>query len=68
MIIDLLRGWPVDKEASFLIGEKTSDLAAAAAAGVAGRRFTGGDLKDVVTPLLATRKRSRLTVEDVCAL
>jgi D-glycero-D-manno-heptose 1,7-bisphosphate phosphatase len=55
MILDLLRCWPVNRDASFMIGDKASDLAAAAAAGVAGHSFTSGDLEDVIVALLASR-------------
>jgi D,D-heptose 1,7-bisphosphate phosphatase len=55
MILDLLRCWPVDREASFLIGDKTSDLAAATAVGVNGYLFAGGNLEEVVNALLAVR-------------
>ena len=44
MIVDLLEHWPVEREGSFLIGDKASDIEAAAAAGLPGHLFKGGDL------------------------
>ncbi len=55
MLHTAMADYPVQRAASFLIGDKDSDLAAAAAAGVTGHRFTGGNLLDAVRPILVSR-------------
>jgi D-glycero-D-manno-heptose 1,7-bisphosphate phosphatase len=52
MLLDLLGTWPVDPEASFLIGDQASDLSAAAAAGIKGHLFSGGDVEQFIADLL----------------
>jgi D-glycero-D-manno-heptose 1,7-bisphosphate phosphatase len=44
MLLQAMEDFPIDKARSFLIGDKPSDLDAAAAAGVRGFLYPGGDL------------------------
>jgi len=55
MLLDLMDRWPIDSPASFLIGDKDSDLAAARAAGITGYLFTGGSLARFVDKILRDR-------------
>lgn len=52
MLLDLIRAWQIDPARAVLVGDQDTDLQAAAAAGVPARKFTGGNLLDVVGPLL----------------
>jgi D-glycero-D-manno-heptose 1,7-bisphosphate phosphatase len=45
MILQALQDWPIDRDASFLVGDKPSDLEAALRAGIRGVLFAGGDLQ-----------------------
>jgi D-glycero-D-manno-heptose 1,7-bisphosphate phosphatase len=45
MILQALQDWPIDRDASFLVGDKPSDLEAAMRAGLRSVLFQGGDLK-----------------------
>jgi histidinol-phosphate phosphatase family protein len=48
MINELLRKWPVDVKDTLMIGDRPSDIAAASAAGITGRLYQGGDLRQLV--------------------
>ena len=55
MILDLMKQWPVDKERSFVIGDKQRDLDAGAAAGIGGYLFSGTDISGFISDILARR-------------
>lgn len=55
MILDLLESWPINREASFLIGDKASDCAAGAAAGIESYLFQGGNLLEFLSAPLGRR-------------
>lgn len=55
MILDYLKAWPVQIEGSVLVGDRARDIEAAAAAGIHGHLFEGGDLDAFLRPLLAAR-------------
>lgn len=58
MITDLMRAWPIDRARSVMIGDKASDMQAAAAAGVRGVLYEGGCLDTLVAHALGRRDES----------
>jgi hypothetical protein len=52
MIYDLMEHWPVQRDGSFVIGDRATDIQAAEAAGLPGFMFAGGDLDAFVADVL----------------
>jgi D-glycero-D-manno-heptose 1,7-bisphosphate phosphatase len=54
MLLRAMTEWPIDAQRSLLIGDKPSDIEAAARAGIAGLPFSGGNLCDLVRRSILT--------------
>jgi len=52
MLLDLIRAWELDPSRAVMIGDQATDMEAAAAAGVRGYLFAGGDLHAFLRPIL----------------
>lgn len=59
MILKLQHDWTTDRVASFMIGDRDIDLQAAASAGIAGHKFAGGNLLDLVRTLVPEGRKIR---------
>jgi D,D-heptose 1,7-bisphosphate phosphatase len=56
MLLDLMRCWPVDRELSFAVGDRETDVAAGEAAGLRSLLFPGGNLDEFLAPHIAGRR------------
>ncbi|MDR7866252.1 MAG: HAD family hydrolase [Sporomusaceae bacterium] len=56
LILAAFAEWAIDREKSFLIGDKDSDIAAAAAAGIQGYKFAAGNLAEFLQTSNAIRE------------
>lgn len=59
MILDIMRGWPVDPGQSFVIGNELRDIEAANAAGIRGYLFEGGRLDQFVASVVGAREQTQ---------
>lgn len=59
MIQEILARWPVDKQRSFLVGDRESDRQAAQAAGIDAYLYDGGDLDQLVSREIGIRLAAR---------
>lgn len=54
MLLELIERYGVDRSRSVMVGDRETDMAAAAAAGVPGVLFTGGNLRETLRPWLSS--------------
>lgn len=58
MLLDLIRKWELDPKRCVMVGDQQIDMRAAAAAGVPGRMFSGGNLLNFIRPMLSCGDRT----------
>jgi D-glycero-D-manno-heptose 1,7-bisphosphate phosphatase len=52
MLLDLMRAWELDPARCLMVGDQQTDMQAAAAAGITGHLFQGGNLLAFLRPIL----------------
>lgn len=57
MLLQAIREWPIDPTRSFMVGDKEIDMQAAAAAGIRGVRYSGGNLDALIDAAIADMSR-----------
>ncbi|MGA9869272.1 MAG: HAD-IIIA family hydrolase [Acetobacteraceae bacterium] len=59
MLLDLMRAWSLDPTRCVMVGDKSTDMEAAAGAAMEGHLFPGGDLHAFLKPILKRRSEAR---------
>lgn len=59
MLLQAMKDYDIDKENSFLVGDKPSDVTAAEAAGIEGYLFEGTDLYEFLAPILEAKQKGQ---------